>query len=378
VVADEGPAGGDVPSVAEARSLHDTGDREASDHAIAHLEELLRASPHDASALFALGEIHLGRAIRFTLGRTELEIAADIGRRLSPLDPARGHELLGRAYRWMGEHSFALEAFAAGLELAPDDAQLRAELAWRHFQTGEHHLGIEEAQRVLAIDPDSVLALEVYGFSLFHLEVNGPDVDAVFEHALAVDAASEGFGGLHLLSLSRADDEAAIAVAERILAERPEWPSAHAFAGHAHYFAGNDEAAIAHLEEAIRLDPDVGVQYTGRAASNPLAYLYLKRGRADEAAGLIEHAEARADRRMYFGFEPWNSYYQYAGIALLRGNRDDALRWLQTALIGGMPGPVLLARDPIYAALRGDARFEEILSRLQARRDEIRRRLGLE
>jgi hypothetical protein len=37
----------------------------------------------------------------------------------------------------------------------------------------------------------------------------------------------------------------------------------------------------------------------------------------------------------------------------------------------------LIERDPIYAEIRGDPRFEEIVSRLRARRDEIRQRLGL-
>jgi hypothetical protein len=119
------------------------------------------------------------------------------------------------------------------------------------------------------------------------------------------------------------------------------------------------------------------VQYTGRSASTPLAYLYRKQGRHDEAAAQLAHGESRADRRMYLGFEPWNSYYQFAGIALLRGDRDGALRWLQTALIGGMPGPVLIERDPIYAELRGDPQFEEIVRRLRSRRDEIQERLGL-
>jgi tetratricopeptide (TPR) repeat protein len=376
LLAQEVPSATDGRVVAEARALHDAGERASSDRAVALLEELLRTSPRDSAALYALGNVHIERGVRYALGPPAFEAAADAGRRLSTLNAARGYELLARSYKWRGEHSFALDAFERGLQLAPADAELRAHLAWRHFQTGEHQRGIPEAQRALSLDSSSVLALEIYGFSLFHIDVPDP-AEPAFERAIALDEASEGFGGLHLLSLSRGNDEAAIAVAERILAERPEWPQAYAFAGHAHYFAGNDDEAARYLEEAIRRNPNAGVQYTGRSASTPLAYLYLKQGRHEEAAPLIEHAQARADRRMYFGFEPWNSYYQYAGIALLRGDRESALRWLQTALVGGMPGPVLIERDPIYAELHGDPRFEEIVRRLRTRRDEIQQRLGL-
>jgi tetratricopeptide (TPR) repeat protein len=375
LMAEEVPSAADRHLVAEAQALHSSGERESSDRAVALLEEFLRTFPHDTAALYALGDVQIERGWRYTLWPA-FESAAEVAHQLVPLDAARGYELLARSYRWRGEHSFALDAFERGLELAPEDVELRAHLAWRHFQTGEHDRGIAEAQKALRVDANSVLALEIYGFSLFHIDVLDP-APAVFERALAVDSTSEGHGGLHLVSLARGNYEAAVALAEHILAEHPEWPQTYAFLGHAHYFAGNDDEAIGYLEEARRRNPDVGVQYTGRSASTPLAYLYLKQGRHDEAAAQLAHAISRADRRMYFGFEPWNSYYQFAGIALLRGDRDGALRWLQTALIGGMPGPVLIERDPIYAELRGDPQFEEIVHRLRSRRDEIQERLGL-
>jgi tetratricopeptide (TPR) repeat protein len=370
------PSAADHPIVAEARALHGSGERAASDRAVEILEELLRTSPDDTVAAFALGDMHIERGVRYTLGAPAFVAAAEIAHQLMPLDPARGYELLGRSYMWRGEHSFALSAFEEGIRRVPDDAPLHGHLSWRHFQTGEHHRGIPAAQAAIRLDPMSGLGQEIYGFSLFHIE--RPDgADKAFAISIEVGEASEGYGGFHLLTLLRGDDAAAIAYGERLLAERPDWPWSFAFAGHAHYFAGNNEEATRLLEEAIRRNPDLGVQYTGRSATTPLAYLYLKQGRREEAAALLDHAQRRADRRLYFGFEPWNSYYQFAGIALMRGDRENALRWLQTALVGGMPGPVLIERDPIYAELRGDPRFEEIVERLRVRRDEIQQRLGL-
>jgi hypothetical protein len=63
-----------------------------------------------------------------------------------------------------------------------------------------------------------------------------------------------------------------------------------------------------------------------------------------------------------------------------RGNAQgaaSALRWFRTAFLGGMPGPVLAESDPVFTELREDPELQEIVECLRARRDEIRRRLGL-
>jgi tetratricopeptide (TPR) repeat protein len=370
------PSAADHPIVAQARALHDSGEREASDRAVVMLEEALRTAPDDTLALFALGDIHIERGISYTLGPPEFAAAAEIAHQLIPLDPARGHELLGRSYMWRGEHSFALEAFEEGITRAPDDAALRAHLAWHHFNLGEHHLAIPAAEAAIGIDSTATIALNVYGFSMFHID--RPDLArGAFERSIAVDGALQGSGALHLVMLAEGNDDAAIAFVESVLAQRPDNPHAYAFVGHAHHFAGNDAEAIRYFEAARHRHPDAGVGYTGRAASLLLASLYIQHGRQEDAEPLIAHALSRADRRLYFGFEPWNSYYQYASIALMQGDREGALRWLQTALVGGMPGPVLIERDPVFADLRGDPGFQEIVERLRARRDAIHQRLDL-
>lgn len=46
------------------------------------------------------------------------------------------------------------------------------------------------------------------------------------------------------------------------------------------------------------------------------------------------------------------------------GEKDDALRWLERLVDGGVVGAATLRQDPHLAPLRGDERFESLLSRL--------------
>jgi hypothetical protein len=91
------PSAADHPIVAEARALHGSGERAASDRAVAILEELLRTSSDETAAAFALGNMHIERGVRYTLGPPAFVAAAEIAHQLMPLDPARGYELLGRS-----------------------------------------------------------------------------------------------------------------------------------------------------------------------------------------------------------------------------------------------------------------------------------------
>jgi tetratricopeptide (TPR) repeat protein len=332
-VDEENLAGAEI--IERARRLQDLGQRDSSDQAIAMLEEWIRDNPSDAAALFALGDLRLDRGVQYALGPPEFEAAEDVARRLIPLHAPRGYELLGRSYMWRGEHSFALNAFEKGITRAPEDAALRAHLSWHHFNLGEHHLAIPAAEAATRIDATATIALNVYGFSMLHID--RPDLArGAFERSIAVDGALQGFGGLHLVTLLEGNDDAAIAFVEGVLVQWPDNPHAHAFVGHAHHFAGNDAEAIRYFEAARRRHPDAGVQYTGRAASLLLASLYIQHGRQEEAEPLIAHALSRADRRLYFGFEPWNSYYQYASIALMQGDRAPGSGLVPAD--GGAPG----------------------------------------
>jgi hypothetical protein len=88
--------------IEQARALHGAQHCDSSDQAVVLLEVHIQRVANDAIALFTLGEIHPERGVRYTLGPPAFATAADVAHRLSPLDAARGYELLGRTYMWRG------------------------------------------------------------------------------------------------------------------------------------------------------------------------------------------------------------------------------------------------------------------------------------
>ncbi len=182
-----------------------------------------------------------------------------------------------------------------------------------------------------------------------------------------------------MIRLSKRDFAGAIAYTDSVRQIVPEkaWAWAWARLREAHFFAGHESEAARAFEEALARDSSSTNIYTWKATALPLAYLYLKEGRAEEAVPLIERSYRHADDLMRRGQEPWNAYYQYAALALMKGNRAEALRWLRAAHTAGMPGRVFLESDPLLSDLKGDSAFEEIVHRLRWREEEKQRRLGL-
>jgi TolB-like protein/DNA-binding SARP family transcriptional activator/Tfp pilus assembly protein PilF len=125
---------------------------------------------------------------------------------------------------------------------------------------------------------------------------------------------------------------------------------AHLWRGWAWGALGLRDSATASLRQAVALSPDVG----SRAA---LAYALGKAGGAGEAAALF--ASVRAIRATRYA-----PAYELAKAALGSNRRDEALAWLDSALMDRAHSIPFLEEDPQLDELRGDPRFTALLRRV--------------
>ncbi len=350
--------------------------RAAADSAEQHLNRALELDPNYGPALAALTEVLFRKIDTFGLDPTLYDTAAECARRLLPQDPLHGWYLLGRIYRLIGEHTFALDALQKSVALDSTSFPACLALGWLCFDLGQHHLGIPVLAKAAELDPQSTTARNLLGFSYIHIG-RADLAQRPFDESIALALSEHSVGGQLMIRISRRDFDGAIAYTESVRQREPEAGWSWARLGEAYFFAGRDEEAVHAFEEALARDPSSENQYTWKATALPLAYLYLKAGRAEEAAPLLERSYQHADRFWQRGQEPWNAHYQYAALALTEGRRAEALRWLRTAHTVGMPGRVFIEYDPLLSALHGDPGFDEIVRKLRGREEEIQRRLGL-
>jgi serine/threonine protein kinase/TolB-like protein len=155
----------------------------------------------------------------------------------------------------------------------------------------------------------------------------------------------------------------------------------HSTAGIAAIFSGDYEAAARHLERACDMAPEP-VGWSTFAYSTVyldyatlLAYARLKLGDRGRALPLLEKTERYYLEHIARGDTSFKVRVGMAAVHALRGNREEAYRWLQQAIDAGFYPYAELEKHPGFESLRGEERFRRMMDGVRARVAEMRRRV---
>ncbi|WP_083875631.1 XrtA/PEP-CTERM system TPR-repeat protein PrsT [Caenispirillum salinarum] len=205
--------------------------------------------------------------------------------------------LAGQAARLAGKAEESLDLLSAASELRPDDAAILRQLAATHSALGQGEEGLETLGLAVEKDTSNDRAVSTY-FAML-MQKNLPDQ--------------------------------ALAVADKVVTDRPEAGRGHTMRGLA-LLAGQDpEGAEAAFRKAISLDPGAA-----DAAGN-LAALLRQQDRVDEAEAVLLSAHEAAPRSSAL-------MLRLADIAALRGDKAEARSWLEQAVEAGTVSPRPRAR----------------------------------
>ena len=245
---------------------------------------------------------------------------------------------------WEGTIPRAEQALERALELDPMLGEARATLA-NVLETRRYWIRAEnEFVRALELAPGYATAHHWYALMLAKL--------GRFEEALAeIRVAAEldplsrmirtNIGWVHYLAR---DYPAAIAQLEATLASEPNFAYAHTLLGEAYAGLGMYPEAIAALERSVELEPWPNSQVR-------LAAVYARAGQTAEALRLVEE-------------NPGADATRTALVYVAAGDNERAFEALERAFETRSPFLNELRVEPRYEPIRSDARFGELLRRL--------------
>ena len=272
------------------------------------------------------------------------------------LDPnyALAYAERGEAWAFMGDltgqrptaYPKARTDAEKAVAIAPDLAEARAALGWVRFLAEWRFAeGLAELKRAKELSPANPNANDLLARIIVYLG-RFAEAERQAREAMELDPLSTVTQGnlARVLFYAGKLDEAD-AVARKAAELQPSGAGSHRFQVLIAAQRGDGEAA---LREA-QLEPDPGFRRF------ELAVAHYVRG--DRAAADAALADLIANAREGFA-------YQIAEIYALRGEKDKAFEWLQTAFDDRDAGMLGLLADPLLRGLRDDARYKNLLAKV--------------
>jgi serine/threonine-protein kinase len=302
---------------------------------------LSRATTEDAlhaRAWIALSEAYrrkaeLAKETRFAEQAREaaakaVEAAADL--------PA-AHVALGDALEALDRHRDAVQAFAQGVRLAPQEVETYWKLARAHEALGELNEAVKAYETTIYVRPDYWAGYNALGM-FYHRQ--GRYEAAVTQFRRVVEVTPENprgynnLGGLYMY-LGRWPE--ARDVFERALAIGP-WRSAYSNLGTLYFLDSRFGDAAKMYEQALRLDETDYVVWGNLGAA------YIHADQSDRAAWAYRRAIELAQAERAMNAEDLGLVVDIAGYYGMLGEREKGLALLGQALAAPVDDPDLMAR----------------------------------
>lgn len=223
----------------------------------------------------------------------------------------------GMANEHTGDHKGAERAYRRGLEIAPDDAELRNALGWTLFQDGRPAEAVAEYKRALAANPNHVKSHNNLALALVELG-QLDEAAGHFKTSLEFEPKAEIYSDLGFIMAQLGKSEAARADYQKALELDPNCASAHFNLAVTFVQAGKFGEAESHYRQALPGRPTAETH-------NGLGYVLARQGRTDEAV-----AEFRKAIDVDAKFTP--AYNNLADALAKQGKLEEAEHYYKRSL----------------------------------------------
>jgi len=246
----------------------------------------------------------------------------------------------------------------------------------------------EAATKALEIDESSAEAHSSMAFIKFRWDWDRAATEREFQEAIKLKPAyapAHQWYSSYLVAVERFDE--AIAEAKRTEELEPLSFVASSHLGWIYYLSGQNDKAIEQCRKILELDPSsfparryLGLAYEAKGmyaeaitefqtgvklSGSPLmlallGHAYAASGKTAEAKQVLNDLQQLQDQRYV---SPYTVAAIYAGL----GDNEQAFKWLQTAVEERDIWLMNLKVDPVFAKLRSQREFTDILARIRLR-----------
>ena len=353
-----------------------SADREQNLRGIELLRKALDQDPN-----FALAQARLAYRTFFLAYYDDtkyLDLSIEQAQRAVEMDPtlSTGYVALASAYAVKGWAARARSAFLKAQELNPGDGSSVANLAVTESEIlGRHDEGLAQARRLLDFGPAPANALYHIAWPMIFLR----DDAATDRWLKEAEQRFPDFPRLRYLRAGfeylRGNESEALTRLRKLADAHPANEEVLTTLAEVTFFTGASDAE-ARIERFFQRAPGLTTTHFLKPESYQTAHAHLlmKRGDRTRSLELLAEALQRAQAALADGNEGVRVPIEIAAIHSVRGERGEALEWLERGFTAGYKDYSTLARNPIYESIRGEPRFAQLLEKMQQAVAEMRSR----
>jgi serine/threonine protein kinase/tetratricopeptide (TPR) repeat protein len=304
-----------------ARFIFRTVAPEDCETAIEHFQNAIKLDVNFALAHDGLGAAYVNKVFKGFGGAEDFERAEAAFSKALAIDPhmAESRMLMVFVYLWRGEKQKARDEVTQMRKEAPSEAVVHFVKATLHRLDGEYKRALRSFDRLVRLDPAAHVVAS-YNRALIYMYMGQ------FENATReLDNAGE-----------------------------PDNPLVRTFRALSLYYTGQTDAAAELMRQVVERHP-------GMHGIRPFLGMFLS------AQGLHEEARAQLNAAVQRNAEvDPDIAYSVASVYALENARDEAFEWLARSIALGNENRPCFENDPNWAALRDDARFVELMSKVRS------------
>jgi protein kinase/serine/threonine-protein kinase len=351
-----------------------------NDNAILLFKKALALDPRYAAAYAGLADAYVQKSLRYGQSPCWLDTAMQQSERALQLDKnsAEAYKALGLVYY---SHSWFQQALAANrtaVELNPNYDPALGNLGWIYYQLGEFDQAYYWLQQAVHLNPTNpnlnlglgmvCLALHEYKQAAQYLEI---------AHTLQPLHQPNPLIGLIMIDLLQNKLQAAANEMERASIRGHHDASLYLTAGDAALQSGNPGLAADYYQQALNIEQRGWQPFTGVAITTNLGFIFYKTDHYAQADTMFALSTQFDQQSIEQGSEWWGVWYDLAAVQAIKEDTSAALDLLYRANELGFNLPAWVQIDPLFEKVRGQQRFRQLITAMNADIENMRNRLHL-
>jgi TolB-like protein/Flp pilus assembly protein TadD len=357
------------------RTLYYLYQSQSNDQAIEQFRMAIALDPGYALAWAGLGDAYSQMHNRFGREITWIDSSIIASKKAIQLDStiSEGYKALANAFNYAGRYDTAFILLKKAVKLNPNNAQAIGNLGTSYFLLGDLPQALKWEKDAAGLNPKNAIPFQIVGWT-YQLLGDLPNAESWLEKSLELNSTSywDTYELLAYCYVCQGRKQEALKLVNTLMQKIHPDSRAYEIAGLISHFAGDKMRAQSYFQQSIEQNQGY-VDDPNTVSPIGLGQILLEERKSVEADVYLSHALEINLNEIKNGSQDKNALFHIAAIYAIRGQRGQALQWLQKAISANWIDYAQLQHGPWFARYREDPEVVAQIKMLSRKTEEMRK-----